>query len=1252
MSTGENLIEVIGAGKMLRIGLCVLCLLSSTFAMAAVENDGPGAAASQNQASPKKLLAASGSSFTPPKASDVQFVVTSGGDLGVTAGSGYPTHTIKIPLNIERVFGDRDILIENGGLPDHVTLRMIVWDVDSDSSYSPAEFDEVYVNGKKVGTLSGHNQIWTDNTFSVPTKYLNLKSSSSDSGNNTVQVNVDVKNGGWITKVDWISVYIPAPPPVVVAHGIRSNAGSMMMLRTAIQGLGLPVHAFSFANQGNDGIASGAAEVAREVANAKRDFNVESVNIVAHSMGGLKSRHYVENLTTRDVLHLFQIATPNAGSPLADWLVAKRDYIKENWWDWVGEFADSDFMAEHALIRASDPAADELTVAYMRRYNANHHLNPNVRYSVIAGSVEKSSISAWDLSTKFFYDLVAEQAGPNDTIVPVSSARALSMQQMGTAPGSVKLCEHSALVNDGVSISLAFGRSELLERKVMKDNVATGEQKTKRMLKASSLLAKTSGLKDPGMAFQIGEAPKGELTEIKFNVLSGNETTGEMNVLNSNKMNVRLKSPSNLIFEGNAENVEMISTTNKLNFCLLTPEVGEWTIELTPLELGNVAKSACLYMFSLIEENVEINMGVKLDRENVKVGENFIAMAQPTFEGSTVVGTITAIIKAPGGDTESIELKDDGIAPDIQANDGLYAAYIPTHDAGSYQMTMKIDAESPVKFSRYSVLSGVAASSYSEVNGVEMKVLDDDNNGYYDELVAEFNVQCDRLGLYRVVAVLSDEFGGQILEASSGDIECDLGSKKINVLFDGESIYQHGESSRYVVSSAKLIEVSDSYEAVVDEKENLVTTSNWKYDQFEHSALWIGAGGSEIPTDTNGDGIYDILNVKIPLVSEGSLSGNYQWSAALVDGDGLVMGFTSGSVNFPAGGGTSQISLTYNGPDIALSGSDGPYYVKNFIFWGNNDTFSLPGQFATRAYKIQQWGGTPKSTETPIVKADVKWAYNVSSDSFFAQLNLSCTNGTPSQIGSLRYLFEERTSPVAYLCDKAGRKWTQTITESSENTSFDGRTFYYVDIDLPELKTADLGTVFTYGVQANIPDDGIVDRVPADERKIGLWIAGRDTLVNKATTEIANDYLGWLSWDANGKTNYIAVGNSALQTKILRTPLLATPKSVPPSVETVNRAVAFGSSVLMDGSDPSCEITEFSVVDGMIKGRVELVADDSTRTVPGTNVKVTLYGAGSLADTFNPVEDLSLDGSGRFAVAQPTNLGFFRVKIEVLPVVE
>ncbi len=217
-----------------------------------------------------------------------------------------------------------------------------------------------------------------------------------------------------------------------------------------------------------------------------------------------------------------------------------------------------------------------------------------------------------------------------------------------------------------------------------------------------------------------------------------------------------------------------------------------------------------------------------------------------------------------------------------------------------------------------------------------------------------------KAGTYRVLATLSDKEGHEITEGWTSNIVCAAGTQTFPVAFDGRAIYENGECGGYVVSSAKLLEIGERYEAVVDTRSNLFTTTDYNYNQFEHSLVAMKSGGSDTATDFDGDGIYDQLDVTIPLYADDLASGSYEWSASLMDAEGVLLGTAAGNVRFTSGSGGSSIEMSFDAEGIKASSLNGPYYVKNLILWGSGRTFTIGDEYATKAYKIQQWGGTPK----------------------------------------------------------------------------------------------------------------------------------------------------------------------------------------------------------------------------------------------------------------------------------------------------
>lgn len=103
-----------------------------------------------------------------------------------------------------------------------IELRMFVFDVDQAGSEDCGpEVDQVSVNGTPVGTLTGANDQWIVNTFSIPPELL-------DSGSNAFSVAIDTAGTGcWAVQVDWAEVAVP----FAVAHLATDATDDVDVLR-------------------------------------------------------------------------------------------------------------------------------------------------------------------------------------------------------------------------------------------------------------------------------------------------------------------------------------------------------------------------------------------------------------------------------------------------------------------------------------------------------------------------------------------------------------------------------------------------------------------------------------------------------------------------------------------------------------------------------------------------------------------------------------------------------------------------------------------------------------------------------------------------------------------------------------------------------------------------------------------------------------------------------------------------------------
>jgi triacylglycerol lipase len=170
-----------------------------------------------------------------------------------------------------------------------------------------------------------------------------------------------------------------------------------------------------------------AEKLGKDIA-AKADG--KSVNIVAHSMGGLDARYMISNLKPKNVnvKSLVTIATPHHGSAFADYLLEDTGPI--NLPRLYGVIEKAGFGTK---------AFGQLTRKYMaEEFNPRTPDEPNVRYfSYGAVTSQPPLLSPFRQSHKILDRL----EGPNDGLVSVESSR------WGSYKGTLVNVSHLDLIN-------------------------------------------------------------------------------------------------------------------------------------------------------------------------------------------------------------------------------------------------------------------------------------------------------------------------------------------------------------------------------------------------------------------------------------------------------------------------------------------------------------------------------------------------------------------------------------------------------------------------------------------------------------------------------------------------------------------------------------------------------------------------------------------------------------------------------------
>ena len=290
------------------------------------------------------VLAQTSSPFSPPEPQWGRYVINSGTglDTGCTFRSEGPLviqFRVFATMNPEELNPDGTLknaqkLIDNKVLGRFVTLSMPVFDIDSSSG----EVDHVSLNGRRILTLAGANNTWTDAwganaAAQIEVSQLKFTNSLTSGPVNEMRIDIDQASppgeDNWCMSVDWISVEFKAAFPVVLAHGIDANASTWDEsdapgVLDELTKTGVRYTRFSTSDP-NGAVADNARELSTQITQYLEPMLAKKVHIIAHSKGGLDAQYLAYlNPSTFEIASLGTLSTPHLGSSVADLQLIQR----------------------------------------------------------------------------------------------------------------------------------------------------------------------------------------------------------------------------------------------------------------------------------------------------------------------------------------------------------------------------------------------------------------------------------------------------------------------------------------------------------------------------------------------------------------------------------------------------------------------------------------------------------------------------------------------------------------------------------------------------------------------------------------------------------------------------------------------------------------------------------------------------------------------------------------------------------------
>ncbi|MFZ4699390.1 MAG: dockerin type I repeat-containing protein [Candidatus Methylumidiphilus sp.] len=350
------------------------------------------------------------------------------------------------------------------------------------------------------------------------------------------------------------------------------------------------------------------------------------------------------------------------------------------------------------------------------------------------------------------------------------------------------------------------------------------------------------------------------------------------------------------------------------------------------------------------DEGVDENNDGKLEGIRANVDVNGRAAGNYRLVGSlikngTSLENADATVSIVTGQ-QTVSLVFPGLPLKRSGQDGPYEGAVSLLDGNGHSVSSFAFLTKPYQASAFaSVIEPVGAQSDQGI--------DSNGNGLYDTLSINFGASLSRGGTFLLTGTLGNAAGTNNV-FSEQLITVVAGTQPVTLNFSGPDIYGQQMDGPYRVE----VSLRDpATQQVIDRVALPQETKSYRYTEFDPtrnvSAITLTGASNDHGIDTDGDGAFNQLQVGIAVQLKDS--GNYTWSARLVDSRGTEIGFHTRSAFLNAG--NSQVDFVYDGTRIGQNGKDGPYYVRSLLMYGASTNLVATDVTTTAAYKASEFEG-------------------------------------------------------------------------------------------------------------------------------------------------------------------------------------------------------------------------------------------------------------------------------------------------------
>ncbi len=432
-------------------------------------------------------------------------------------------------------------------------------------------------------------------------------------------------------------------------------------------------------------IKDNAKQLGLEIEVSRYSLNAQHVDILAHSMGGLISRQYIQDFMapstsgTPTVSNLVMMGTPNGGSEIADFFVDS----------FIGA---PNFPLISPFISPISNGTRELTTSYVKNsFNKNVKDTKGVPFSILSGNIKPFLAEFTPSLVGVLTPIVVPILPDSDGVVTVASTRAIPTENQ-----HILALPHTSMPGD----ENAFQTFVL--PLLSKDPTAVAKKKSSAAsalgLEVASIQEQAAQPINTSLQAFFGSYPEVPATgsvEVIISVPAGSKL--EIDYIGANSVSATLIDPNGKILQ-----TIPAGTLNESNlfrgFEVASPIVGNYKLLL---EQQQGVKSNVQIAAGVVGSPISLDIATsEIDlSKQIQLTATLTNGADPVKE-ATVKGTIIN----SDGLTKTLTLVDDGQHGDGIAGDGVYGAKSDTLLPDNYLVGIASQSQEFSRFASKSIL--------------------------------------------------------------------------------------------------------------------------------------------------------------------------------------------------------------------------------------------------------------------------------------------------------------------------------------------------------------------------------------------------------------------------------------------------------------------------------------------------------------------------------------------------------------------